>query len=74
MDASNGVVAEALSQQHDEGIWFSVSFFFCIMNGLKQNYNIHNKELLVIVQVLTEWRSELEELQRMDWFNMYINH
>ena len=44
------------------------------MNASQQNFDIYNKELLAIVQVLDKRRSELEELQRMDQFNMYINY
>ena len=44
------------------------------MNGLEQNYEIHDKELLTIIQCLGEWWAELEGLQLLDHFDIYSNH
>ena len=38
-----------------------VAFYSYKIIGPKLNYNIHNKELLVIVEALYEWRVYLEE-------------
>ena len=31
--------------------------------GLELNYNIYNKELLIVVEALREWRVYLEEMK-----------
>ena len=33
------------------------------MSDAEQNYEIHDKELLAIIQALQEWQAELEGLQ-----------
>ena len=40
----------------------------------EQNYKIHNKEILAIIQALEEWHAELEGLQQDDHFNIYTDY
>jgi hypothetical protein len=40
----------------------------------EQNYKIHNKEMLVVVQALEEWQAELKGLQYKDYFSIYTDH
>ena len=42
------------------------------MTGLELNYNIHDKELLAIVEVLTTWRVYLEGTK--DPVQIYTDH
>jgi hypothetical protein len=39
-----------LSQEHLGKMWKLISYFFKTMNLAELNYQIHNKELLVIVK------------------------
>ena len=38
----------------------SVIYFFTCMSSAKCNYDIYNKELLIIIHTFKEWRSELK--------------
>jgi hypothetical protein len=51
-NASDGVIASVLSQQHTNKQWYSVAYFFKTMAPAEYNYGIHNKEMLVIVRSL----------------------
>jgi transposase InsO family protein len=72
-DASDGVVAGVLSQQHGRE-WHPVAYFSKSMAPPEQNYEIHDKEMLAIVRALEQWRAELEGLQRDDRFDIFTDH
>ena len=57
-DASDGIVAGVLSQQHDED-WFPVAFFSKTMLPAELNYAVHDKEMLAIMRSFANWRAEL---------------
>jgi len=57
-DASDGVVAGVLSQQHGED-WFPVAFFSKTMLPAELNYAVHDKEMLAIIRSFGHWRAEL---------------
>ena len=59
-DASDGVIAGVLSQQHPDGQWYPVAYFSKTMAPAECNYGIHDKEMLAIVKSLDQWRPELE--------------
>jgi hypothetical protein len=42
------------------GVFYSVVFFSWKLSLAKYNYKIYNKELLVIINVLEQWRPELK--------------
>ena len=48
-DASDGVVAGILSQQHSDTEWYSVAYFLKTMALTECNYKIHDKEMLAII-------------------------
>ena len=50
-DASDGVVAGVLTQWYRKD-WHSVAFYSKSMLDAEWNYEIHNKELLAIIQAL----------------------
>jgi hypothetical protein len=55
VDASNGVVAGLILQKDPEsGLWHPIGYFSSTMQQAELNYNIHNKEMLVIVRALQE--------------------
>ena len=59
-DASNYVCSGILSQQQDDGTWRPVAYRSKTMSKAQCNYDIHNKELLAIMQALREWRQYWE--------------
>jgi hypothetical protein len=68
-DALKGVVAGVLQQKHGD-LGHPVAYFSETMSAVEQNYDIHDKEMLAIIRSLTEWRAELEGLQREDRFDI----
>ncbi len=63
-NASNRVIARVFYQQDPKtGFWHLVAYFSKIIELIQLNYNIYNKEILVIIKVLREQRAELEGLQ-----------
>ena len=58
-DASNRVVAGVLSQLYLDGKWYPMAFFLKIIALAKYNYEVYDKEILAIIQLLSQWRVEL---------------
>ena len=58
-DASDGVIAGVLSQQHLDGEWYPVAYFSKMMAPAECNYEVHDKEMLAIVRSLDQWRPEI---------------
>ncbi|KAL3708702.1 hypothetical protein TMatcc_006686 [Talaromyces marneffei ATCC 18224] len=73
-DASDGVVAAVFSQLQDDGQWHPVAYYSRTMNSAEFNYDIHDKEMLAIVDALKEWRAELIGLQREERFEILSDH
>ena len=53
-DASDGVVAEILSQQHSDTEWYPVAYFSKTIAHAECNYEIHDKEMLAIIHSLKQ--------------------
>jgi len=54
LDFATGAV---LSQQSTTNRkWHSIAFYSKSLSSVKQNYKIHNKEMLAIIRTLEEWR------------------
>jgi hypothetical protein len=47
-------------QQVDNNAWHPIAFLSKALNLVEQNYEIHNTEILAIIQGLEEWRHYLE--------------
>ena len=58
--ASNYVCSGILSQQQDDGTWRPVAYKSKTMSKAQCNYDIHDKELLAIMQALRKWRKYCE--------------
>ena len=71
-DASDGVVAGILSQQHSDTEWYSVAYFLKTMALTECNYKIHDKEMLAIICSLEQWRPELKGTHSQ--FQIYTDH
>ena len=59
-DTSDYVSEGILSQYDKNGILHPIAYFFKKHNSAECNYEIYNKELMVIVCTFKEWCSELE--------------
>jgi hypothetical protein len=59
-DISNYAIEACLTQKTTQKVRI-IAFYFKKMIGSELNYDIYNKELFAIVEVLREWRVYLEE-------------
>jgi hypothetical protein len=59
MDTSDYVSAGVLSQYDDDGILYPVAYFSKKHSLAECNYEIYDKELMVIICAFEEWRPEL---------------
>ncbi|KAG5734824.1 hypothetical protein E4T56_gene631 [Termitomyces sp. T112] len=72
-DTSDFATGVVLSQQSlEDGKWHPVAFYSKSLNAVEQNYKIHNKEILAIIQLFEEWQHFLEGV----WykFKVWIDH
>ena len=49
IDVSNRVIVGILLQLYLDGEWYPITFFLKMMALAEYNYEIHNKEILVII-------------------------
>ena len=61
-DASDGAIGACLTQKGEDGKARPVAYFSRKMTGPEQNYDIHDKELLAVVEAFKNWRVYLEGL------------
>jgi hypothetical protein len=60
-DGSGIATSAVLSQQQvDDNAWHPVTFLSKALNPVERNYEIHDTEMLAIIQGLEEWRHYLE--------------
>ena len=55
MDTSGHAIGGVLSQEQ-EGKWKPIVFLSRVMQPAERNYEIYEKEIQVIEEVLTKWR------------------
>jgi len=55
--ASRAVLSQQLSRKEK---WHPVAFYSKSLSPVERNYKIHDKEMLVIIHALEEWRHFLE--------------
>ena len=56
VDTSDYTTGEILSTECEDSRWRSVAFFSKLLNETERNYEIHDKEMLVVVRGLENWR------------------
>jgi hypothetical protein len=60
-DSSGIATGVVLSQQQvNDNVWHPVAFLSKALNPVERNYEIHDTEMLAIIQGLEEWRHYLE--------------
>jgi len=72
VDASDYAMEEVLLMECEDGLWRLVAFLSKSLNEMKRNYEIHNKEMLAIIQGLESWRHLLEGAQSK--FEIWTDH
>jgi len=60
VDASDYMTGEVLSMKCNDGKWRPVAYLSKLLNEIERNYKIHNKEMLVVIRGLENWRYLLE--------------
>ena len=71
-DASDFVMGGVLSMKCEDKKWRPVAYISKSLNEVKRNYEIHDKEMLAIIQCLEVWRHFLERAK--DWFEIWTDH
>ena len=72
-DSSDFATGTVLSQQSlEDGKWHPVAFLSKSLLSIEQNYEIHDKEILVIIQAMEEWRHFLEGAEHQ--FEIWTYH
>jgi len=72
VDASNYTTGGVLSMKCSDELWRLVAFISKSLSDTKRNYEIHDKEMLVVVRCLEAWRYFLEETTMK--FGVWTNH
>jgi len=60
VDTSNYATEGVLSMKCSDELWRPVAFISKSLSDTERNYEIHNKEMLVVVRYLEAWRHFLE--------------
>jgi len=60
VDMSDYMTVEVLSMKCEDKQWRPVVFLSKSLNKTKRNYEIHDKEMLVVIRGLENWRHLLE--------------
>ena len=71
-DISDFVMGGVLSMRCEDEKWRPVAYISKLLNEAERNYEIHNKEMLAIIQYLEAWRHFLEGAK--DRFEIWTDH
>jgi len=71
-DASDFAMGGVLSMKCEDEKWRPVAYISKLLNEAKRNYEIHDKEMLVIIRCLEAWRHFLEGAK--DRFEIWTDH
>jgi len=71
-DASDYAMGGVLSVKGKDGRWRPVAFISKLLNDMERNYEIHDKEILAVIQCLETWRHFLEEVRTK--FEIWTDH
>ena len=71
-DVSDFAMEEVLSMKCEDEKWRPVAYISKSLNEAKRNYEIYDKEMLVIIWCLEAWSHFLEGAK--DWFEIWTDH
>jgi len=74
VDTLNYTTGGILSMEYADGRWRPVAFLLKSLNKIKKNYEIHDKEILVVIRGLENWRHLLEGIKFKFKFKVWIDH
>jgi len=60
VDVLDYTIGKVLSMECKNGKWWLVTFLSKSLSKTERNYKIHNKEILVVIRGLENWRHLLE--------------
>jgi len=72
VDVSDYTIGGVLSMECEDGKWRQVAFLSKSLNETERNYEIHDKEMLVVLRGLENWRHLLEDAKYK--FKVWTNH
>ena len=72
IDASDMAIGACLLQEF-EGNWHPITYHSRKLSSVEQNYDIHDKELLAVVDALKTWRTNSESYSELTIFTDYKN-
>ena len=72
IDTSDYATGRVLSMECEDGLWRLVAFLSKSLNETERNYEIHDKEMLVIIRELEVWRYLLKGVQFK--FEIWTDH
>jgi len=72
IDMSDFMIGRVLSMKCEDEKWRPVAYISKSLNEAERNYEIHNKEMLVIIWCLETWRYFLEGAK--DWSEIWTDH
>ena len=72
VDVSDYATEGMLSMKREDRLWRPVAFLSKFLNETERNYEIHDKEMLVIIWGLESWRHLLEGAQSK--FDIWTDH
>jgi len=68
IDISDFAIRGVLLIKYEDKKWRPVAYISKLLNEAERNYEIYDKEMLVIIQCLEMWRYFLEGVK--DWFEI----
>ena len=72
VDMSDYTIGWVLSMKCDNGKWKPVAYLSKSLNKMERNYEIHDKEMLVVIRGLENWRYLLESTRFK--FKIWTDH
>jgi len=72
VDASNYATGGVLSMKCSDELWRPVTFISKSLSDTEKNYEIHDKEMLVVVRCLEAWRHFLKGMTMK--FEIWTDH
>ena len=71
-DVLDFAIGRVLLMKYEDKRWKPVTYISKSLNEAEKNYEIHDKEILVIIMYLETWRHFLEGAK--NWFKIWMNH
>jgi len=72
VDVLDYAMEDMLSMKCEDRLWRPVAFLSKSLNETERNYGIHDKEMLVVIRELENWRHLLEGTKYK--FEVWIDH